>query len=47
MTPPEENANLPDFTPESAHLLFRGVYGDYPHPNNGLYLDGGIADDDI
>ena len=24
--PPEENANLPDFTPERAHLLLRGVY---------------------
>ena len=47
LTPPEENADLPDFTPESAHLLLQVVYGDYPHHNNGLYLDGGIADDDI
>ena len=27
---PEENADLPDFTPEHAHLLLRGFYGDYP-----------------
>ena len=28
VTPPEENADLPDFTPESAHQLLQGVYGD-------------------
>ena len=44
-TPPEENAKLPGFTPERAHLLFQGVDGDFPHHNNGLHLDGGIADD--
>ena len=44
---PEENADLPDFTPESAHLLFQGVYGDYPHLNNGLHLCGGVTDDAI
>ena len=30
-TPPEENADLPGFTPERAHLLLQGVYGDFPH----------------
>ena len=45
--PLEENADLPDFTPERAHLLLQGVYGDYPHHNNGLHLDGRVADDAI
>ena len=27
--PPEENADHPDFTPERAHLLLQGVYGDF------------------
>ena len=44
-TPPEDNADLPGFTPEHAHLLLQGVYGDFPHHNDGLHLDGGIADD--
>ena len=46
-TPPpsEENAHLPGFTPERAHLLLKGVYGDFPHHNNELHLEGGIADD--
>ena len=45
--PPEENADLPDFTLEHAHLLLQEVYGDYPHHNDGLHLDGGVADDAI
>ena len=44
-TPPEENADLLGFTPERAHLLLQGVYGEFPHHNNGSHLDGGIADD--
>ena len=44
-TPPEENADLLGFTPEHAHLLLQGVYGDLPHHNNGSHLGGGIADD--
>ena len=44
-TPPEENANLPGFTLGSAHLLLQGVYGDFPHHNDGSHLDGIIADD--
>ena len=43
-TPPEENADLPGLTPERAHLLLQGVYGDFPHHNDGLHLDGGISD---
>ena len=31
--------------PERAHLLLQGVYGDFPHHNNGTHLDGGIVDD--
>ena len=26
LTPPEENAGLPDFTPEYVHLLLQEVY---------------------
>ena len=44
-TPPEENLDLPGFNPEYSHLLFQGVYGDFPHHNYGAHLDGGIADD--
>ena len=44
-TPPEENADLPGFTPERAHLLLQGIYGDFPHHNSGSHLDRGIADD--
>ena len=39
-TPPEENAELLGFTPECAHLLLQLVYGDFPHHNDGLHLDG-------
>ena len=45
LPPPEENADLPDFTPECVHLLLREVYGDFPHHNYGLHLDGGVGDD--
>ena len=44
-TPLEENADLPGFAPESAHLLLQGVYGDFPHHNDGLHLNRRIADD--
>ena len=44
LPPPEENADLPEFTPERAHLLLREVYEDFPHLNNGSHLDGGVAD---
>ena len=40
-TPPEENTDLLKFYPERAHLLLQGVYGDFPHHNNGLHLEGG------
>ena len=45
--PPEKNSDLPDFTPESAHLLLWGVYGDYLNHNNGSHLYGGVVDDVI
>ena len=40
-TPPEENSDLLGFHPERAHLLLQGVYGDFPHHNDGTHLDGG------
>ena len=43
--PPEENADLLGFTPERAHLLLQGVYGDFPYHNDGSHLDRGISDD--
>ena len=43
--PPEENTDLPEFTLERAHLLLQEVYRDFPHHNDGLHLDGGVADD--
>ena len=43
--PPEENVDIPGFAPERAHLLLQGVYGDFPHHNDGSHLDGGITDD--
>ena len=45
--PPEENADLPEFVPEHAHLLLQGVYVDYPHHNYGSYLDRGVMDNAI
>ena len=27
------------------HLLLQGIYGEFPHHNDGSHLDGGIADD--
>ena len=47
MSPPEENADLPGIHPDLAHLLLQGVYGDFPHHNNGAHLDGGITDDAV
>ena len=46
-SPPDENADLSDFTPKRAHLLLQGVYGDFPHHNDGSYLDRGVEDDSI
>ena len=43
LPPPEENADLPDFTPERTHMLLQEVYGDFPHHNNGSHLDGGVV----
>ena len=40
-TPPEENADLLGFTPERAHLLLQGVYGDFLHHKDGSHLDRG------
>ena len=45
LTLPEEDADLPGFHPERAHLLLQGVYGDFPHHNDRSHLDGGISDD--
>ena len=45
--PPEENADLPDFTPQRAHLLLQEVYRDFPHCNYGSHLDVGVAYDAI
>ena len=47
MTPPEENVDLSYFTSDCAHLLLREVYRDFPHHNDRLHLDGGVADDAI
>ena len=47
MPPLEENADLPDFRPESAHLLLWEVYGDFPHHNDGSHLDRGFAENAI
>ena len=44
-SPPKENADLTGFHPECAHLLLQGVYGDFPHHNDGANLDRGITDD--
>ena len=44
-TPRKEKADLPGLTPECAHLLLQGVYGDLPYHNDGLHLDGRISDD--
>ena len=40
LPPPEENAGLRDFTLERAQLLLQEVYGDFPHRNDGLHLEG-------
>ena len=41
------NADLPDFTHEHAHLLFQGLYGYFPHRNNGSHMDGGVLDEAV
>ena len=45
--PPEENKDLPDFTPERAHMLLWEVYGYFPYNNYGSHLDAGVTDDAI
>ena len=45
MPPPEENADLPGFTPERVHLLFQGFHGDFLHHGDGSHLEGVIAED--
>ena len=42
--PPEENADLPGFILERAHMLLQEVNGDLLHHNNGSHLDGLVAD---
>ena len=42
--PLQENSDHPDFTPECAHLLLQGVYGDFLHHNSGSHLDRRVAD---
>ena len=44
MSPMEENADLPEFTFKSTHLLLQGVYGNYLHHNDGSHLYGGVMD---
>ena len=39
--------DLPDFTPERAHPLVQGVYGDLLHHNEGSCLDGRVPDDTV
>ena len=34
LPPAEENADLPDFTPELAHLLLQEVYRDFSYHND-------------
>ena len=46
-SPPEENVDIPDFTPERVHLLFWGFYGEFPQHNDGSHLDDGVTDDTI
>ena len=38
--PPKENVDLPDFTPESEHLLLQGLYGDYHITTMGCIWTG-------
>ena len=45
--PPEENADIMDFTSKLTHLLLRGVYGGFPNHNNGSHLDREVIDDAI
>ena len=45
--PPKENADLSEFTPERAHILFQEVYGAFPCHNKGSYLDGGVEENAI
>ena len=45
--PLEENTDLTNFKPESAHLLLWEVYGDYMYHNDRSHLDGGVTDNAI
>ena len=40
--PSKENADLPGFALERAHLLLQGVYGDFQNNNGGSHLYGGV-----
>ena len=39
--------DLPDFTPERAHRLLQGVYGDFPNHNDGSHPDRRVVNDAI
>ena len=41
---PEDNTDLPYFTPERAHLLLKGIYRYYSHHKDGSHLDGRVTD---
>ena len=43
----EENMDLIDFTPELVHLFLKGVYGDFPHHNDGSHLDREVPDESV
>ena len=45
--PTEVNADLPEFTPERAHMLLQEVYGNFQHHNNGEHLVEIIMDDTV
>ena len=47
MNPQYECTDFPDFVPVRAHMLLKGVYGDYPHNNNGSKLDRVVLDDAV
>ena len=42
-----QNVDHPYFTPERAHMLLRGVCGDFPHHKDRSHLDGGVMDNAV
>ena len=46
-SPPEENADLPEFILGRVHLLLQEVYGGFLHHNDESHLDGGFTDNAI